>query len=266
MNSKDAWVKKVENSVKRFAKKHAINYNKKKRELSASFEIGCFHALMNYYEGMDYVLTPVNLIDGKYRYLTTPNGNPANFSFIHMEGSDGGFDIRQQVRIHSHIDKDIAFAPDLVVLMEDTKISSITDKDYASGKRPFYTVSSKSVVSAHECKSMVPFPELLVSFVGMFVTAHEWYQSAPDQIVAPDKKGSHLAPTLFVGGTARALHLRMVAALERAYPINIVVGLHQGTWNLYANNRKLNRLKCAKPASVSSRHAAKSVSDDDIPF
>lgn len=266
MTDKDAWLKDVEKSVKRFAKNHFINYHKTKRELSASFEIGCFHALLNYYEGMSYTLTPENLVDKKYRYLTTPNGSPTNFSYIHMSGPDGNFDIRQQVRIYSHIDKDIAFAPDLVVLMDDAAIDAVKDKDYASGKRPFYTVSSKSVVAAHECKSMVPFPELLVSFIGMFITAHEWYQSDTGQVISQDKKGVHLAPTLFVGGTARALHLRMIAALERAYPINVVVGLHQGTWNLYSNNRKLNKLKCVLKGSGSSQHLAKKVSDADIPF
>lgn len=242
MASNDDWVKGVENKATAFWKKHSTNYNKKKRELSASFEIGCLHALLNYYEKTGYTLKVENLINGEYRYLTTPNGNPNNFSYISMSGHDGDYEIRQQVRINSHLNEDIAFAPDIAVLFKGAKISAVTDKDYASGKRPFYTASSNSIVAAHECKSMVPFPELLVSFVGMFITAHSWYGKENWEEIQ-SKDGNHIAPTMFVGGTARAMHLKMIRALEKTYPINIVVGLHQGTWNLYANNRKLNLLE-----------------------
>jgi hypothetical protein len=100
----------------------------------------------------------------KYRYLTTPNGNPSNFSYV---WTDGEYEIRQQVRIKSHIDDEIAFTPDIIVLFRNSEMSSIKRVDYASGRRPFYTVSSKSVVAAHECKSTNPFPELLVSFMNL---------------------------------------------------------------------------------------------------
>jgi hypothetical protein len=268
MNSNhDEWVKSVEKKAKEFAENHTLTYNKKKRELSASFEIGCFHALLNYYCGVGYAFSVENLVDGEYRYLTTPNGNPDNFSYIILSGDDGVFELRQQVRIYSHLDGDIAFAPDIVVLFKGSEISAIRDADYASGKRPFYTVSSKSV---HECKSMVPFPELLVSFIGMFVTAHGWYKDTDDVESPLSDAGLHLAPTMFVGGTARAMHLKMIRAIERRYPVNIVVGLHQGTWNLYSNNRKLNKLKMRGLASSNGDQSIKTANNseqiDDIPF
>jgi len=263
-NKHDEWVEGVEKKAKEFAKKHFAIYNKKKRELSASFEIGCFHALLNYYQGVGYDVSVENLVNGEYRYLTTPNGNPSNFSYISLCGEDGYFELRQQVRVHSHLDGDIAFAPDIAVLFKGSEISAIKDDDYASGKRPFYTVSSKSVVAVHECKSMVPFPELLVSFIGMFVTAHGWYRDTDDNESPLSKSGLHLAPTMFVGGTASAMHLRMIRAIERSYPVNIVVGLHQGTWNLYSNNRKLNKLNME---SLSSLKPDTNVGEvDDIPF
>lgn len=260
MAKKDDWVKNVEKKVAQFWKKHSTNYNRKKREFSASFEIGCFHALLNYYEGIGYSLHVENLVNNEYRYLTTPNGNPNNFSHVSMVGEDGEFEIRQQVRINSYLDEDIAFAPDIVVLFKGAQINEIKDKDYASGKRPFYTASSNSVVAAHECKSMVPFPELLVSFVGMFVTAHGWYGKKGWESLK-SKEGTHIAPTMFVGGTAQAMHLKMILALEKIYPINIIVGLHQGTWNLYANNRKLNLLKFASTKMCDDQN-----DDIDIPF
>ncbi|WP_143241704.1 hypothetical protein [Aeromonas sp. SCS5] len=245
-NLTNDWLTTAEKSITEFSKKHSTTYNKKKREISASFEIGCFHALLRFYETHGFSLHLENLINNEYRYLTTPNGNPSNFSFISITGLDGDYEIRQQVRIKSHLDNDIAFSPDIVVLHKNASISNLKDVDYASGKRPFYSVFSKDVVAAHECKSMTPFPELLVSFIGMFITAHLWANNLIDEKSPLHKDGTHLAPTMFVGGAASALHLRMITSLQKVYPINIIVGLHQGTWDLTGSHKKINKLKFNK--------------------
>ena len=44
---------------------------------------------------------------------------------------------------------------------------------------------------------------------------------------------------MFVGGTARALHLKMIAAMEASYRLNIVVGMHSGTWSLKSAKNRL---------------------------
>lgn len=239
--SVDPWIRKVEERCERFADKYAFAYNRSEREIAASFEIGCFHALLQFYEASCDVL-PQNLTDkNEYRYLTTPNGNPANFSFVKITHPDGIFTLRQQVRIRSYLDPDIAFTPDMVILKELAEIEATKDKDYAKGKRSFFIVSSSAVIAAHECKSMNPFPELLVSFIGHLLTAHKWIVSDDvSQLTVPN--GIHLAPTLFVGGTARALHLRMIKALEKCYPINILVGMHSGNWKLLNPTNQLVRL------------------------
>ncbi len=173
-----------------------------------------------------------NLKDGVYRYLTSPSGNPSNFSYAHIAGHDGEFEIRQQVRIESHINADIAFTPDIVVLRQNAELLATTDGDFAAGKRRFSRVNSKHVVAAHECKSMSPFPELMVNFVGMLAVAHAWHQN--DSTVIYTQGNGHLAPTLFVGGTARGLHLR----IQSSFRLNIVCGMHEGTWSLTnAKNR-----------------------------
>jgi hypothetical protein len=112
------------------------------------------------------------------------------------------------------------------------------DDGYANGKRRFFSIDSSHVIAAHECKSMNPFPELLVSFLGMLISAHQWldYPHCRDVIC---EDGLHLAPTLFVGGTPSVWHSRMVTALSSAYPINVVAGMHAGTWDLSA--RAVNR-------------------------
>lgn len=251
------WLVNAEKLVKAFARKHGVVMRITDRQLSAAFEIGSLHALLRFYEAQGYRLEPRNLTDeGEYRYLTSPSGNPANFSWVEAIGPDGEFEIRQQVRVQSHIDDDIAFTPDLVVLLKGTAVEDSRREEYASGKRPYYRVRSSSVVAAHECKSMNPFPELMVSFIGMLVSAHEWYPDGGRYRHTHDD--GHLGPTLFVGGTARNLHLRMISAMQKAYRMNIICGLHEGTWSLTdAKNRLL---------LLSAHAAAPAVSEDEIPF
>src|SRR5438270_12868969 len=94
----DPWIASVEKACKRFADKHALTYRRSEREISASFEIGCFHSLVEFYEGNCFI-SPENLTEkGAYRYLTTPNGNPANFSHVKITKNNRVFTLRQQVR------------------------------------------------------------------------------------------------------------------------------------------------------------------------
>lgn len=232
-----AWLATAEALISQFANNHGLVLSATQRQLSAAFEIGCLHSLLRFYARQGYVPVLENLIDNEYRYLTSPSGNPSNFSYVTLHGPDGVFQVRQQVRIESHVAPDIRFTPDIVVLVEDATIDGAVNADFASGKRKLFSVQSSQVVAAHECKSMNPFPELMVNFVGMLVTAHSWYPNGTQ--VAPAPKG-HLAPTLFVGGTARALHLKMIEAMEASYRLNIVVGMHAGTWSL---DRAHNRLR-----------------------
>jgi hypothetical protein len=238
----DPWLRTLETKIEMFAKRYKVTYARSEREISASFEIGCFHALTEFYE-RTFSIDPQNLTkSNEYRYLTSPNGNPHNFSYIRLTRPGEVRELRQQVRIRSHLHDDIAFTPDMVVIREGADVGGLKDVDYAGGKRAFFCVRSEDVIAAHECKSMNPFPELLVSFVGMLVTAHAWLDGST-RLAWPDAAGLHLAPTLFIGGSTRALHLRMLRALSTSYPINIVAGLHAGTWSLLGGSQPLNLLQ-----------------------
>lgn len=226
----DPWIDEVEKAITAFASSYKLTYAKKERELSASFEIGCLHALTDFYE-KTCSLDPVNIKNGMFRYLTTPSGNPDNFSYVEVTNGIESFEIRQQVRVRSHIDPDVAFTPDMLVLRKNTTIQGKKDPEYASGKRNLFFVDSSDVIAAHECKSTNPFPELLVSFLGMLVAAHNWLNNPTDKSSVA-QNGLHLAPSLFVGGTASGVHHRMVKAMEATMPMNIIFGLHRGTWNL----------------------------------
>ena len=211
-----------------FARRYGSRYSKTKRELYAFFEIGCFLSLVNLYENRGCIITLQNLLkSGEYRYLTTPNGNPANFSYISLETGEYTYELRQQVRIVSHINSDIAFTPDILVIKGGSQLIGKKDEDYAGGKRQFFYVKSSDVIAAHECKSYAPFPELLISFLGALWAGHFWFSSS-DCFKHISEEALHPAPTLFVGGEARIFQLKMIRAMEKEFPLNIVVGMHSG--------------------------------------
>jgi hypothetical protein len=228
------WLAEVEKEVAAFAYYHGATYARPEREISASFEIGCFHSVVRWYQ-REFELSARNLQNGVYRYLTTPNGNPVNFSFVEMVHRRTGevTELRQQVRIRCQRNRDIAFTPDLVVIRSKAEVTGRYDPAFAGGKQRFFSVESDDVVAAHECKSMTPFPELLIAFLGMLVSAHDWleYPHCRDQV---SRTGCHLAPTLFVGGTSSMWHSRMIRAMGATYALNVVDGLHAGSWNLRA--------------------------------
>jgi hypothetical protein len=239
-----SWERQVLRAMQGFASKYAVVYSKKDRELAAHFEIGCLLALIEFYEesGFTGKVQNPDEKDGSYNYLTTPNGNPARFSYMLMSKSEEVFEIRQQVRIVSHIGDNIAFTPDIIVVPAGAEIKTKKDSEYASGKRRFFYVTSDQIVAAHECKSLMPFPELLISFIGVLVAGHAWIDSSTrNQFIDP--QGDHLAPSLFVGGTARALHIKMIKGLKDAFPMNIIVGMHSGTWSLNGEDADVRRIR-----------------------
>jgi len=242
----EAWVAAVEDRIQDFAARFSAVYSVSEREVAASFEIGCFHALLDSYED-SCDLAPQNLNKtGEYRYLTTPSGNPANFSFVALRrkvATTAEYELRQQVRIRSHIHDDIMVTPDLVVLRTNSAFGGSRDADYAGGKRGLFVVNSAQVIAAHECKSLPPFPELLVSFLGILEVVHPWFDHLHADLVSNASDGIHLAPSLFVGGASRALQSRMADALRERFPVNMILGLHSVGWDIMG--RPLRRLPSA---------------------
>lgn len=220
----EEWTDRAIVLIKRFEKQYSTAYVRKEREYYALFEIGCYLSLIDIYRKKHFSIKAINLIEGTFRYLTTPNGNPDNFSYIEISKKQKKYQIRQQVRVVTSKDKRIYFTPDIVVIKGTAKILGKKDKMYANGRRIFFYIKSIKVIAAHECKSLEPFPELFASFIGMFVLAHDWHKKD----IKTDKKHTHLAPSLFVGGRARGFHLKVIEGYEECYPINIITDIHSG--------------------------------------
>ena len=175
----DAWISDVEGKMEEFARDHAHAYAKKKREQSAIFEIGCFLALLDDYHNHQFSVSIENLdSDGSFKYLTSPTGNPDNFSYITVERDGHKFDLRQQIRIRSHLHPDVTFTPDMVVFEHGAPVEQKFDPDYAGGKRGMFALAAQKVIAIHECKSLPGFPELYVSFLGMLLTVHSTFGAA----------------------------------------------------------------------------------------
>jgi hypothetical protein len=199
------WLATAQQHIEDFCKAHRVVVGATERTVAASFEIGCLHALLKFYEEQGYAASVQNLGAGNfYRYLTTPSGNPDNFSYIGLTKRGARFELRQQVRVQSSESRHIRFTPDLVVVRHGAHIARRRNSTYASGRRRFYYVTADDVIAAHECKSMNPFPELMISFIGMLRVAHRWLDRSGNVVVS--RRGDHLAPTLFVGGSLRPFH------------------------------------------------------------
>ncbi len=258
--SPDPWLEDVEKRIRAFANTFGATYSVTERQQSAAFEIGCLLLLADDYTTQDVTLGVENLAaDGSFRYLTSPNGKPQNFSWMRVGSGPGELALRQQVRVRSHLHPDITFTPDFVLMEAGAPIDQVRDPDYAGGKRGLFAVSAAHVVSVFECKSLPGFPELFVSFVGIVSTAHDWLANKSRGEPLATSRG-HLAPTLFVGGAPSNLHRRMVTGLEAVFPMNIVAGLHRGGWSRFRKD-PLKRLPIGGGAPQAG--ATETV---DIPF
>ena len=150
----DPWIANVEAASAEFVGRFGSVYSLSDKALSGIFEIGCFLSIVNDYEKQGVTIEGLNLVENQFRYLTTPNGNPNNFSYIRLTKSGKSWELRQQVRVCSHLHDDVNFTPDIVVIEEGACISTDRDKDYAAGKRGFFRVNATSVLAAHECKKL----------------------------------------------------------------------------------------------------------------
>ena len=215
-----------------FARQYGVIYSKSERELYAYFEIGCFLSLVAYYRGLGWKGEAQQLVNGEYRYHTSPMGNPRNFSYVKMSRGDDVFEIRQQIRIRSFLDNDIEFTPDIVVVKDGVDILNSRCGEYANGKRSYYSVCSKDVIAVHECKKYKPYPELLVSFVGFVVSYRLSCFPVNSHVGSPSAKIFHPAPILFTAIKASAFNVRMINALQKQFPLNIIDEMYSGRVNI----------------------------------
>lgn len=130
MSIQDSWIKDIELDVEKFATEHRVVLGTFSKLPSALFEIGALHLIARFYAGRRGTkVTPENLQEDGYKYLTTPSGNPKNFSYIKVQHAGGNFEIRQQVRVRNWHSPEIMFTPDMVVIPEGAEIGDVRTPD-----------------------------------------------------------------------------------------------------------------------------------------
>ena len=113
----------------------------------------------------------------------------------------------------SAFDEKVFTTPDIVV--SNSNIPAET-KDYYTTKKILSYIPKENLVTFCEAKHLVPFPELMVNFIG---TVHEL---KPECIDVHEKQphSEHIAPSLIMSGTLGKPTKRIQHSFEKRYYVN----------------------------------------------
>lgn len=201
-----------------FSNKHRTVLAEHSKRISDYFEMSCFNMVVQYYEKKGYKLEVQNLQGGKFKYKCSPNGLLKNFSYFKAvknvtQGLADTVYLYHNATVQSAFDNQVYTTPDIVVSKTNTPIE--TKDYYLTGKTMSY-IPNDSLVTFCEAKHLVPFPELMINFIG---TVHELKpecltESAERQVSA------HIAPSLMMSGTLGVPTRRIQNSFERRYYVN----------------------------------------------
>lgn len=111
-------------------------------------------------------------------------------------------------------DDKVFTTPDIVVSKTDTPSEST---DYYLTKMKLSYISTENLITFCEAKHLMPFPELMVGFIG---TVMELKPSCINGTVE-DPNTEHIAPSLMMSGTFSKPTKRIRESLEQRYYVNL---------------------------------------------
>ena len=204
-----------EKDIKDFANKHHAHFSQHSDKLSQYFEMACYNLIVHYYEKCGYKLEAKNLKAGDFKYKCSPLGHLNNFSYFKasktVEGEENEvFYIFHNATCQSFYDKMVFTSPDIVVSKSD--IPGETNDHYET-KMVLKFVKNKDLLTFCEAKQMVPFPELMITFIG---TVSELKPTC----LTVGEESNHIAPTLMMSRTMSKHCKRIKNSLEDRYFIN----------------------------------------------
>jgi len=208
-----------ETEMTSFANKFKVILAEHSKRISDYFEISCYHLIIRYYENIGYQLEVQNLRGGKYRYKCSPIGLLRNFSYFKATKTDkqGQADtvyLYHNATVQSSFDDKVFTTPDIVVSKTDTPREST---DYYLTKKKMSYISKENLITFCEAKHLMPFPELMVGFIG---TVMELKPSCINGTVE-DPNTEHIAPSLMMSGTFSKPTKRIRESLEQRYYVNL---------------------------------------------
>lgn len=209
-----------EDELKSFANKHKTIIHDHSDKISDYFEIACYNMVIKYYEIIGYHMTVCNEKDGKFKYKCSPNGHLGNFSYFsaQKENEDGTYDtfyVFHNATVQSAHDNNVFTTPDIVV--SHVCESEFTDNHYKTKKKLSY-IANSDVITFCEAKHFVPFPELMLNFIG---TVNELKPLCLTEKACNDETlQNHIAPSLMMSGGESKPCETIRVSLERRYFVN----------------------------------------------
>lgn len=208
-----------------FSNKYKMILAEHAKRISDYFEMTCYSLVIRYYEKKGYELTVQNLQAGKFKFKCSPTGLLKNFSYfkaikVDVFGGEEIVYIYHNATAQSAFDDRVFTTPDIVV--SKTNLPSET-KDYYTTNKVLSYIPNEELISFCEAKHLLPFPELMVNFIG---TVHELKPDCLSDDVE-HKKSDHIAPSLMMSGTFSKPTMRIQDSFEKRYYVNFFDNLFE---------------------------------------
>lgn len=187
-----------------------------------------YNGIVKYYQHHGFQISIQNLQGNSFRYKLSPTGYPQNYSFFSItspisrgQPTPRTFEIHHNIAIESGLTPGVYCTPDISVILANT-LAPIQNQNafFLGSNRSYYAVSNQYLQTFAEVKNYEPFPELLVSFIGILneLTTDIFLGSQRTQLPR------HIAPALILSGFGSTHVRRFRDALMLRYEINIFFG------------------------------------------
>ncbi len=210
-------LEEFEEEIKAFANTHHAHFKEHAKRVSDYFEMSCYNMIVHYYENLGFKMEAQNLINGDFRYKCSPSGLLQNFSYFkgskNVDKEEIIIYVFHNATVQSSHDDRVFTTPDIVVSrIKDPLIT----RDYYTTKKRLSYIDHSNVITFCESKHLIPFPELMITFIG---TVNELKPECLSDDGCPDDAG-HIAPSLMMSGTLSKPCKRIKDSLENRYYVN----------------------------------------------
>ena len=234
-----------EKELTSFANRFRTTIAEHSTRINSYFEMSCFNMIVRYYELQGYTASVENLISGRFRFKCSPTGLLENFSYMRVTKDEKCYRIYHNASIQSAHDNDVYTTPDIVV-SEDIEPTITTD--YYKTKKRFSYFPNDRMVTFCEAKHLVPFPELMLSFIG---TVNELKPSCLSLDEQENESEMHIAPSLMMSGTHSKPTDKIANSLQKRYLVNLLSDLFVDPYITVFSLLEVNNL-----ASLSSKRVS----------
>ena len=210
-------ISEFEKDLTAFANSHRIVIAEHARRISDYFEMSCYSMIVKYYELNGYTVYADNLFSGQFKFKCSPKGLLKKFSYFKAKKDDQTFRIYHNASVQSKYEKRLFTTPDIVIAT-DEEPEIITD--YYLTKMRFSYIPNKQMISFCEAKHYIPFPELIINFIG---TVHELFPSClKNHKTKEESLKQHIAPSLMMSGYFSKQAKAIKESFEKRYTINVI--------------------------------------------